>query len=80
MAKTKYQCEKCSGVYDHESQALQCEVDHTAREKSASIRRFGWKHEPTKPGEFPDSVVVTFSENHGDFATYRLGRIGFRPM
>lgn len=80
MAKSKWACEKCGALYDHESQANQCESDHATLENAAVIRRFGWKWNPEQPGEFPVTVVLQFPGNrtiHGNIATYRLERIGF---
>lgn len=78
MAKTGYICERCSALYDYLEHAKQCERDHADRENNSEIRRFGWKHDANKRGEYPDSVVIAFSDNMHDFATYRLERIGFR--
>lgn len=77
MAEQKWQCERCGALYGLKEIAVQCESDHKDRERGAHVKRFGWEHDAEKPGDFPTTVVIKFSNNDRDFATYRIQRISF---
>jgi len=80
MPKQQWVCERCGAPYPFEDTARSCEASHALREEGARVKRFLWEHDANKRGEYPKKVVVEFSKNQNDFATYVLERIGFRGV
>jgi len=87
MPVLKYMCEKCAAVYDHKGDALQCESDHVAREAGIVVKAIAWRHDAEgkyhNPNDarkmYPAWISLKFSGDQGDFAVFRLERIGFNP-
>jgi hypothetical protein len=78
-----WQCETCWSNHHSPEQAQSCEDQHRVLDPDKLQLKLG-SRSPRRPGPFyqdiPETVTVKFSDNHGDFATYRLERYGFKGM
>ena len=79
-----WQCDNCGKVHPTKELAEECERKHEARMEGVEITHANFSipersdHFKSTMGKmFPETIHIKFSEQHGDFARYRLEHIGF---
>lgn len=86
MARNYWHCEKCNGKYDFEEMAIECERKHPVVDK---MKLEGIWFDPVSEHyganrglaiNVPRIVRIRFSDNYGDFATYKLERYGVKGV
>jgi hypothetical protein len=82
-----YQCEHCQALYETQYLAETCESNHKDRISNAKITGAGFANPDGTYGmgreyvtKVPKSIMVKFSEEHGDFGRYVLEHYGFRGV
>jgi len=72
-------CEKCSTPFLSKEEAIACELNHkvplSIKSCSYSRNSIGYKSSPC-----PLTVIVKFSEEHGDYAIYTFSHYGIRGV
>jgi hypothetical protein len=87
MARRVWLCDRCGTEYEHHNEASQCEHSHKKRMETAIIQGSSFKSLDGSYGidrgirkMYPETIRIRFSDGHGDFATYKLERVGAKPV
>lgn len=82
-----YQCENCQAIHNTAQAAMDCEKSHNDRREGAKIQGMSFKNPERDYGMglhmskmYPQSVMIKFSDGHGDFARYVLDHVGYRGL